>query len=563
MKIENKKKVSNNRGRNQNRNSKVKDNNKKIEINVKDGDLNAADIDPMERRDKRKRNRGNDPQWYTHYPVLAPNAAGVNFSQAVGSPIDYHEPNLADGAREYIYTAPGICNIHMIPTIGEASTTIESVANRVGAQIYTAERQKLGSVAQYDATDNMIYLGCMDSAYMTYAFAVKIYGCLRLATPYNFYYLKNIIESMGVDYNSFYLNMSQFRYDINQFAIFLSSRLVPSFDYFTRHIWLMQNIWTDSETAKAQLYNFVPDAYYIYTEVTDGPAYAALTPYPTTTNNKIGYDDIRNVFNQIVNSAIASTDIDQMSADIGKAFENEVVLLSLIPEDYMTPVSFSAEVLSQIENIRLMGKLYQNRAATTPITGDITQEVALPAINGPRVVQQLWTVINATSQVQAENATTEMMNGAIINFHKMDISYEDILVATRGISAFSRVAQVSETPVVFAGQIGTCGSEIFTYATLSMLNSTGSLTTLEYMYPFIVASQTAGRMQTSIALLSQWTTFDWAPAIKLYDTTTKILTRFQDLDMYATIDLGQLRAINNNCMFSLFYSDKLPKPLGN
>lgn len=545
------------------RNQKPNNGGKETEINIKDGDINAADLGPMEKRSKRKGSNCNDPSWYTHYPILAPNASGVNFDLAVGSPINYNDDGTKGMYENAVYSAPGIMNIHMIPTIGEASTTVESVSNRVAAQIFTAERQKLGSLANYDATDNMIYLSCMDSSYLLYAFLVKIYGCLRLATPYNFYYLKHIVESMGVDYESFASQMSQFRYDINQFAIFLSSRLVPSFDYTTRHIWLMQNIWADSPTAKAQLYNYVPDAVYVYREVTEGPAYAELVPIPTTTNGKFGYADAKNLINTMVNSAIASTDIDQMSADIGKAFENDVVLLSLIPEDYMTPVSYSQEVLSQIENIRLMGRLYQNSSAENPITGNIIQEVELPKVYGPRLVQNLFCKVSSKNDTMLTSTTGDMLNGCVINFHKQDISYEDILVATRGISCFSRVTNLGTTSSpIFVGQVGTCGSEVYTYATMSMIQQDGSLNTVEYSY--IDAVNTGEITQDSlrpITLMGRWVNFDWAPSVKFCNTFDNKMTRMQDLDMYASIDLNQIRALNNNCMFSLFYNERLPKPL--
>lgn len=524
---------------------------KEVEVNVKDSDINASDITPMERRDKRKRNRGNDQRWYTHYPRLVADAAGINFSLPNGAPIDWHDRNQSVW-KHYIETEPGICNIHFIPTIGSAEQNIESVANKISAQIYTVQRQKLGSAASYDATDDMLYFTAMDSAFLIYCFAVKIYGCMRMASPFNYYYLHNLVESMGVDFNSFYQNLANFRYLINSYAIFLSSRLVPKFDYIDRHMWLLQNIWMDSNTAKAQMYNFVVDGVYIYTEVTEGPAYCDFQALPKTTNNKFGLVDFQNITNEIMNSLIASTDIDQMSADIGKAFENDVAILSLIPEDYITPIGFSDEVLSQIENIVLMGPVYENN---TNINANITQEVDIAKVNGPRLVQTLFTSpgVTASNLTAVQQYFYQFMNGAIVNMHKQEVSDGEVMVATRGISLVDRVAQVGEgEAAVYITQIGSRGSEVYTYATLSLLKA-GNLSSLTYNHTTTV---TAADANAALRQVSLWSSFDWAPVMRTMNRNSGEVCRFQDLDMLASIDRNQVVALNTAALLSEFYSDK-------
>lgn len=522
---------------------------KEVEVNIDDRSFNKADL-PHE----------NDYSWYTKYKLLFENVTGVNFGNQVGAQLRWNpslvsaDPNLGNP------TVSGVCAIHYIPTLGACDATLETPAAKVSAQLYSAMRMKLGSTATYDATDIMLYLGAVDSAYTMYALGAKIYGMLMYASPINNYFLEQMAAANGIDYESFSDNLSNFRSKLNQFAIFLSSRLVPaSFDILIRHAWLSTNMFTDSDDAKAQIYTFLVDGYYTYTEVTNGPGYLKFNamPYADGSGTLLTYTQYKAILNNIYESLMGSSDIDQMSADIGKAFEGNLHSLSLIPDDYRTPIVYSKEVLSQIENIVLCG-VYNNRAVTTgdnPYHSyDIYQQVQLP--KSPRLTQ----VANHSLFISSINAAkVEAMNSVavarkMLNFHWMKPSQEDVIVASRGVPGYLVIYPNTTTPNLSYMQVQWYGSEVYTFATLYEIQSNGTLNGQNYVYATMTASNILG-------LLSRWSQFDWAPAFWIANPndTKPVFQYMCDIDNYALVDWIQFKDMNTNAVLSEFYSDKFPQ----
>lgn len=353
---------------------------KKVELNIDDSSINKADLKGAE----------NDYTWYTKYAQLFENVTGINFGNQVGSQLRWIPSQITPSANVFPPTAAGVCAIHYIPTLGAADQTLSSPLNKVASQMFAVMRQQLGSTASYDTPDIMLYLGAMDSAFQLYTMGAKIYGLLQMASPFNNYFLKRMCQANCIDFDSFDSNMSNFRAKLNQYAIFLSSREVPAeFDIYKRHTWLVQNMFTDSSTAKAQIYTFVPDGYYIYTEATSGPAYLKYTPFnyaQAGSTSLLTFSDWSTAINNIYESLLMSSDINQMSADIGKAFQHEVFTMQMIPENYVTPIAYSSEVLSQIENCILLGSGLNTANGSTGYNyWDIYQTVDLP--RDPRLVQ--------------------------------------------------------------------------------------------------------------------------------------------------------------------------------
>lgn len=536
-------------GKRKPRNFKGKGRDKEIEVNVKDADINKADLKGAE----------NDYTWYTKYPTLFKNVTGINFGNQVGAPFRWNPSLVGQDGNLYPYTAAGVCGIHFIPTLGAANSTLDTPAARVAAQMYSAMRMKLGSTASYDATDIMLYMGAMDSAYVLYAMGAKIYGMLRYASPFNYYFLERMCTANNVDYSSFADNLANFRSKLNQFAIFLSSRLVPaSFDILKRHVWMATNMFTDSETAKAQIYTMVPDGYYVYTEVTAGPGYLKFMPfnYATDASALLTFQMWTAALNNVYESLMGSSDIDQMSADIGKAFEGATFTLALIPEDYITPITYSKEVLSQIENCVLSGG-YKARTVNEGDleygSFDIYQSVGLP--KSPRLVQRAYTTAGLTTSSPAglvNSIRSILLAKKLINFHWMNPTQEDIIVATRGIPGAITLT-TDNTSYGISGY----GSEVYTMAVLWDLDADLEMTPTTYTY----ANQTSSG--SNAQLMCKWVQFDWAPTFWLvnYDASPYNAKFMADIDNYALVDWIQLADMNTNAVLSEFYSDKFPQVL--
>lgn len=539
---------------------------KELEVNIKDDQINKADLKGM--------GRENDPEWYSHYPTLLNNVTGINFGATVGGLVDtIGSPSFNDSAgtavpADYSFkptAISGIMSIGYLPTLGTAASVYDSTANKVAVQLYSAMRQKLGSTASYDPVDTMMYVGAVASAYQLYALGVKIYGCLRLASPFNRYFLQPLVRSMGVDYSSFETNMNDFRAFINRYAIYLTSLMVPAdFDYFKRQVWMMQNIFTDSNSAKAQLYLYRMDGFYTYEEQVEGPAYLKMNLWNSATNTTllINFNDYITNCNLVMDKLLGSSDITQMSADIGKAFDNDVYVLSAIPEDYLTPIVYSQEVLSQFENCVLNGVPLNTVRLEAPFTQynfwDIIQDNRFVAGN-PRLLQQAMFSYTTTQTSNIPRCKANYMglmdSRPLLNFHKMDITPGDIIVATRGMTGQYNYSIGSATDTTIRYSPTYYGTEVYTTAWVITTNPTDSavpptigLSVLQYI-------NTAANAATA----SQWSQFDWAPTMWICDAAIRNVYRLQDSDMYGQVGVSTLRDLHTCAVLSEFYSPKFPQ----
>lgn len=454
----------------------------------------------------------------------------------------------------------GVCAVHFMPTMGFANQTMNTPLTKVGLQMYAQMRMQLGSTASYDATDIMMYLGAMDSAYLHYALGSKIYGMLRLSSPFNDYVLRHVAEANSIDYDSFAQNLENFRSQLNLFGIFLASRNVPGeFDIFARHIWTQMHMWKDSNTAKAQLYTMVPDGYYIYTEATSGPGYLAanLYPYARTgaSSGLLTYTQWQNIANTMFEN-LTGSDVDQMSADIGKAFKENLYMLNLIPEEYILPIDYSEELMMQIENSQLCG-YPQVTAIGSSSTNywDIIQTTDLP--RNPRLVQTaMCTQVNNGLNMTAAAITNFNYAWAakkVLNFHKAEITDADVLVASRGVPGNVATISGATNANVLVMEYGT---EVYTTARLfTLVPATGAMTQQLYS-----SRTTFNDITSAVPLLATWAQFDWAPHLwAMYGTDASVWYQCEDFDMYAVIDALQARMLNYNAVLSCWWSSKFPQ----
>lgn len=574
----------NTKAQNQNGSSKSTASGKKVEVNVNDADVNTADLRPMERKSGSKTG-DNDYTWYNHYAKQFDTVSGFQYGKPLGSGIGYaFSSDLTLGGSKVnhnytLKTVPGIMTLHYIPTFGAApGGTYASPLNKVSDQIYQVMRMLLGSRANYDETDTALYLIAMDSAFMLYSLGMKIYGSLRMSSPQNYYFMRALCASMNVDFNSFADNMADFRNLLNQYAIYLSTYSVPAdFDIYKRHAWLLQNLFVDSETPKAQMYHYMPDGYYVYKEVTNGPAYCQFNPMLTaqvgsTGQMAITFQSLKTMMYECLNALQTSQDVAEMSADINKAFAGKVYQLELTPEDFYVPIRSSKEVLSQIENTILYGKAqsveYKKGTTTeeTYLSWNIYQSVDLAESNGP-VLMQLATTspLLVNSSIPDTAIYQYSRQNFIVNMHKAEVTKEDNFVATRGIctSHVESYFLESDPASVACVTLDSYGSEVFTFAAMFHIDNDGDSTSFNGV---VETDYCTVSVPTPFQLLSEWNTFDWAPVIEAVsstvDTTNKVVNltvrRYQDFDYFALVDATQVEAMNTTAVLSMFWSDKFP-----
>jgi len=307
----------------------------------------------------------NDVAWYSKNPQLLKDAGSIPFSNIQG--LNIHLPGMTKGGAEYVDKLPGLITMPATPTYGVTGYDYSAV-NVAAQNIYSFIRHQNSGHSNYDVPDLFMYLAAMDQMYSYHAELVRIYGLMRFYNGYNRYVGRYLVQALGFDYDNLTVNLAQFRYLINQFAIKLSSLAVPAvMPIVDRHRWMYSNVYMDKPNLKAQLYAFVPRYYGQYIEP-NNTAVSVNTPYAylaavsgqaDETQLPYGWDifSISQRINGFMENLLGSEDIGIMSGDILKAYgAPNCYMVNSLSEDYVvSPVYVPDPVLQQIHNATAVG----------------------------------------------------------------------------------------------------------------------------------------------------------------------------------------------------------------
>lgn len=324
----------------------------------------------------------NDPKWYSRYPQLVKDVASISFFNPVGSDVDlftdtsgHFQMSALDGLCKM--KVPGLMTLEFAPTFGW-TTNFGDQINVAARNVYSYIRAANSGACSYEPADMMMYLSAMDSAYMFYAWMVRLYGIVQMYSPFNKYFPATLIHANHVSFSSLQGDLTKFRQYINTFAVKMGSFVIPSItSYALRHQWMCANIFTDSGTMKAQHYMFVPSGFHVLDETSSDQGtmlkFEKLVN-PTDKTKVIGIDTIKNFGDKMIAAIVGSSSTAKISSDIVKCFgADKIFHIDMLPEDYKVTPVYSPEVLTQIQNATIF---------TEPDEGslDIKQDVNTQAI---------------------------------------------------------------------------------------------------------------------------------------------------------------------------------------
>lgn len=508
----------------------------------------------------------NDSIWYTLSQSITNAVASLSFEAALGRPM-LERFGYLDQIKSYYHPVPGICSFWFIPSIGQANSA-NSPVNEAAFNLYSFIRHKNSGRPVGDAPNYMQYLIAMDSAYMFYMKLTRIYGTINHWSITDRYTPEALVNAMGVDYHDIVSNLSNFRAFINTLAMRLGIFAVPtSFTYISRHKWMCENVYKDSETGKAQYYFYDPYAYYCYSEGVPGQNGTLSLTIPkrsitlgiSSSVNPIyvsSYQDLVDFSDTLLGPIFGSQDLNTMAGDLLKAFGNENLFrVNPIAENYAVIPTYSREVLSQMENV------YIPRGGSD-VYGIIKENTA---INEGYLIEQQGQVAPATD-VQLNNVMSAQPLNKIINFHWDNPTPDDIMVATRLASPRYSKSQLTgvttaqgktnQNVQLFAHS----ASEIVTAGLLWSYGSTGVLNVQHFSSYNVIDTDDSDELisdiTNTVGLISLASCFDWHLRIPfwLYNSTTgmQYLGAVQDLDNFALVDDQTLMNIDRSAMLALF-----------
>lgn len=444
----------------------------------------------------------NDPSWYNLHHQLTLDAGNFSFNNPIGALID----NVLPTGEKVAF--PGICAITVQHTPG-ISTTAFSPINIAARLLYDKINYKNSRNFTYDAPDLMMYVYAVSSVYAYHAYLRRIYGIMNTYSQVNRYIPDGIMHALGVNADSIRHNMSQFRYEINLLARKVNALAVPAgMPLFERYSWLYSNVYMDADTIKAGLYLFKPYGFYKYYENGKKGGFCHLIEPPKHgSGSTYTVDDLVNFGMDLVETLLASQDINNMSTDVLKACENNLIALTDTPEDYAIVPVYNYEVLQQIHNIKMFGEysvdaLSQNQDGTYNVgpSGNVIQDPVSGYIK--------FTLENVNKANLAKVFDTDVL----IDTGKDNPTPDDVFVMTRLTPSLSK-----------EGHVESCGSDIALFAELTRIQEVNGeviyATVRDKAFSNYTFLSTPGnpsfadmdRIRGSLEFQGMWDKFDWAP----------------------------------------------------
>ena len=384
--------------------------------------------------------KDNDPSWYALNPQLLKDAASFPYAWPLGNKLNVGEY----GSRINKGSLPGILVMNWAPTIGYSKDGTSPV-NVASINTYTKVRHDNSGHANYDHADYMMYLLAMDSVYAYHSWMRRVYGCMLTYSNTNRYYPRAIVRAMGVDFDSLQGNLADFRQYINTYAIKASALAVPAkMSFMTKHYWMSEGLYYDSQQDKPQTYLFNPLGFYRFT-ISEGEAPHGMLVFDNMFNScgksrsSGALCEIRSGANtaklwqledfiaygdKLLAPIISDEDFGIMSGDTLKSFGiGGCYTLPVTEETYTVLPSYSAEVLDQIQNATFIGM-------PKPDTMNIDQDVSVGAgwiISDPMFTHP-WVKSAAGNELPGQNA---FLVNRFVTFEHGDISPENTMEATR------------------------------------------------------------------------------------------------------------------------------------
>lgn len=463
----------------------------------------------------------NDPSWYiptdqilkdvasfpTNYPLGNATPSDIGPAADIYNPrSDVSSDTLAPGTR-----VPGILSFKLMPQIGMASDPTAAV-NIAATNLYAYMRHQNSGAKNYDAPDMIQMIIAVAQAYSAMTWLQRIYGYANTFSSMNRYIPKALISANGVDPESIYANLADFRARINTLSLKLNAIYAPNtIKLFNRWVFIYSNCYTDSNTARAQIFQYVP---YGFLQRDDTTGILSLKRIPA---ERMSYIQACTFVEEMINSLLYSEDVGIISGDILKAWGSKVYSMSYLPDNYSLIPSNSDEIRSQLENVSIVPL---TEASTYTIEQDTDKAYIKTKIN---LIMEGYDMVHN--------------GGKWINFHKQNVTPEDIIVATRLTPGISGGIVLDTNTHKWKVGLTSVGSELCVDATITYFDSYGYIEHQPFRTAYVNKSHKSNLDAWSaeetdiLAHTMLLSAFDWAPAVDIYQYKSSVVS-LSALDLY-------------------------------
>ena len=470
----------------------------------------------------------NDPSWYANTPQLLEDAGRLSFNNPLGGGIEFDfNISVAHPGRTK-YWVPGVYALDIVPFCGVASDATSPI-NVAATNVYHFTRFANSGARNYEAPDEMLYLMAMDNLYSIYAYMVRAYGVLNLASQWNRYIPKALFESMHLEFDDFQSNIANFRYYINQFGIKMSALAVPNtMPLYLRHQHLFADIYSDGTLSKSSMYLYVPYGFYKFAAVTSETG-GQLTFVPlTTSGTPLTFSQLTAYANAMLDAILYDEDSGIISGDIMKAWgKDRLFKVGLVTDDYVVLPQFSGEMLAQIQN-------------STNLSANLSGADALSSqLNITQSGQNL--ICKPVISLVVGHAASPLGGRRILNFYKEMPTSADVMVATR-LTASGTVSGSKFT-------VTEAGTELVVGANMYVMDYNGVYSKYNSLY---VIDGTNPNALDELGYLTKFFQHPFAYYYSNGDGTQDLYIPIGDMDNYTMIGREELEKLHATAILSEF-----------
>lgn len=481
----------------------------------------------------------NDPEWYRRNAGMVESVGNLPYGWPVGQELDLRVriPNDTSTGKKAV-TIPGVMNLHFQTTPG-VSANDRSPINKAGLANYRYIRFKKNGNTPYEVPDLIMTYLAMDSLYCLWAMAARVYKYSMLYTPMNDYLPSALIKANHFDPDDIKQHQADFLFEINLMATSLQKVAVPAaLSMYDRHLWMLSNYFADSQSTKAQLYQFVMDGYWTFNNLGETGTSLTYSAFP----DNMSHDQFYRIFDSVYDALVKDQDFGTMMGDIENAYSPSGLRSAPITQagELILPI-YSEEVLSQIENATAWGPF---SAGNT-----ITQN---PEINEGNIVYAPTVELDiGTDNIDTQGAgcfVTTLLNshgeGQPSNDFNMVASR---LHSTLDYTAFKRATDTAVAQCMLRG----CGTEYVTKFSI-YFSPNAKIEFLSHMNGSAGSIDSIDNQWLVATAISQ---FDWHPFVyvgSVSSTTEEFVGIIGDVDNYQIAEQSVIDAMHTVAIMSEF-----------
>lgn len=471
----------------------------------------------------------NDLSWYSKYPELLSGAAQIDYNLPQGIPISAINQTL-----------PGFLKLTVVPGI-PVTTSKSDPVNISGTNTFLYINKGKSNNRPYDPVD-LTRLEIATAQIFSYVnWMQRVYGLATLYSTRNQYVPEPLITAMGVNFNNIVRNMANFRAGINQYIRKIAALVLPSereVPYFARIAFLFNNVYIESASIKDQMYFYNPSGFFRYSTTNNNLEFERL-PHR---EGGITYDDMLAYADRLIEDFFGDTDVATMCADIYNAYGDNIIKVSILPEDYTCIPVVDKVVLEQILNADII------QGTLNPLVIQVRGE----ANENPYLFYQ------PTFYDKRESAASAQFCKDLLERPKFLISNNDsgspeiTVENSRLMNHYSiTVAENSDT---IDGKIVSSGAEIVEAAMVYQLTEDKQLLEMyTYNYKYFSENRIA---LSDIRLLGALSQFEYAPKSSIVAQNAQGVAQFTsfvgNVKTYAVLPIQTLDNIHRACAYSLF-----------